>query len=131
MTGSFTGTAAILAFAAMMFGSSLSLSAAQQAEDTAVPPTKIEVRIENREVVGDNVIRLTEGQRVEMIWTTDVAVELHIHGYDIRIEVSPGAPTEISFIAHATGRFAVTSHGFGDQDGHGHETLAYIEVYPD
>lgn len=128
MTGSFTGTAAILAFAAMMFGSSLSLS---PAEDAVAAPITIEVRIENREVVGDNVIRLTEGQRVEMIWTTDAAVELHIHGYDIRIEVSPGAPTKISFFAHATGRFAVTSHGFGDQDGHGHETLAYIEIYPD
>ncbi len=131
MTASFTDTAAILACATMMFGSSLSLAAPQQAEDATAAQTRIEIRIENRKVVGDNVIRLTEGQRVEMIWTTDVATELHIHGYDIRIEVSPEAPAEISFIAHATGRFAVTSHGFGDQHGHGHETLAYIEVYPD
>jgi hypothetical protein len=24
----------------------------------------------------------------------------------------------------------VTSHGFGGQHGHGHDTLVYIEVYP-
>ena len=130
MTASCTDTTAILAYAAIMFGSSLSLAAAQQAEDAPAAQTQIQVRIENDEVVGDHVIRLTEGQLVKMIWTADAAVELHIHGYDIRIEVSPDVPTEISFLAHATGRFAVTSHGFGDQDGHGHETLAYIEVYP-
>ena len=130
MTASFTDTAAILAYTAILFGSSLSLAAPPQTEDATAAPTRIEVRIENREVVGDRVIRLTEDQHVDMIWTTDAAVELHIHGYDIRIEVSPDAPAVVSFVAHATGRFAVTSHGFGDQDGHGHETLAYIEVYP-
>jgi hypothetical protein len=24
----------------------------------------------------------------------------------------------------------VTSHGFGDEHGHGHVTLAYIEIHP-
>ncbi len=131
MTASLTDTAAVLVTAAILFGSSLSLAAPPQTEDATAAPTRIEVRIENRVVVGNHVIRLTEGQRVEMIWSSDAAVELHIHGYDIRIAISPDAPTEISFVAHATGRFAVTSHGFGgDQGGHGHETLAYIEVYP-
>ena len=130
MTASFTDTAATLAFAVIAIGSSLSLAAPQQTQDAAAAQTRIEIRIENHKVVGDKVIRLTEGQRVELIWTTDAATELHIHGYDIRIDVSPEVPAKISFIAHATGRFAVTSHGFGDQNGHGHETLAYIEVYP-
>jgi len=130
MTTPFVETARIFAFVIAIFGSGLSLAAPQQTENATNAEAKIEVRIENRKVVGDHVIRLTQGQLVEMVWTTDAAEELHIHGYDIRFEISPDAPAEVSFTAHATGRFAVTSHGFGDPHRHGHETLVYIEVYP-
>jgi len=90
----------------------------------------VEIRIEDRAVVGDGVIRVTEDQAVALRWITDEAAELHIHGYDIRFDISPDAPAEVEFAAHATGRFAVTSHGFGDEHSHGHDTLVYIEVYP-
>ena len=123
-------TARILAFSTAIFGLSLGLAAQQQADNTANTAVRIEIRIENRKVVGDQVIRLTQGQRVEIVWITDEAAELHMHGYDIRVEISPDAPAEMSFTAHATGRFAVTSHGFGSEHGHGHETLAYIEIHP-
>jgi hypothetical protein len=130
MIAPFAETVRILAFVTVMFGSGLSLAASQQPEDSTDAEARIEVRIENRKVVGDQIIRVTQGQLVEMIWTTDEAAELHIHGYDIRFEISPDTPAEVSFTAHATGRFAVTSHGFGGQHGHGHDTLVYIEVYP-
>ncbi len=130
MIAPFAETVRILAFVTVMFGSGLSLAASQQPEDSTDAEARIEVRIENRKVVGDQIIRVTQGQLVEMIWTTDEAAELHIHGYDIRFEISPDVPAEVSFTAHATGRFAVTSHGFGGQHGHGHDTLVYIEVYP-
>ena len=130
MIAPFAETVRILAFATGIFGSSLSPAAPQQTENATDAEARIEVRIENRKVVGDHIIRVTQGQLVEMLWTTDEAAELHIHGYDIRFEISPDAPAEISFTAHATGRFAVTSHGFGGQHGHGHDTLVYIEVYP-
>jgi len=130
MIAPFAETVRILAFATGIFGSSLSPAAPQQTENATDAEARIEVRIENRKVVGDHIIRVTQGQLVEMLWTTDEAAELHIHGYDIRFEISPDAPAEVSFTAHATGRFAVTSHGFGGQHGHGHDTLVYIEVYP-
>jgi hypothetical protein len=130
MIAPFAETVRILAFVTVIFGSGLSLADSQQPEDSTDAEARIEVRIENRKVVGDNIIRVTQGQLVEMIWTTDEAAELHIHGYDIRFEISPDTPAEVSFTAHATGRFAVTSHGFGGQHGHGHDTLVYIEVYP-
>ena len=129
MTLPFAETAKMCLLAAVVFGSSPSL-ADQKATENQTDTVKIEVVIENREIVGDQVIRLTQGQLVEIVWTTDQAAELHIHGYDIRIDISPDAPAETSFTAHATGRFAVTSHGFGGDHGHGHETLVYIEVYP-
>jgi len=130
MIAPFADTVRILVFVTAIFGSSLSPAAPQQKENQTDSEARIEVRIANRTVVGDHIIRVTQGQLVEMIWTTDEAAELHIHGYDIRFEISPDAPAEVSFTAHATGRFAVTSHGFGGQHGHGHDTLVYIEVYP-
>ena len=130
MIAPFADTVRILVFVTAIFGSSLSLAAPQQTENPTDAEPGIEVRIANRKVVGDHIIRVIQGQLVEMTWTTDEAAELHIHGYDIRFGISPDAPAEVSFTAHATGRFAVTSHGFGGQHGHGHDTLVYIEVYP-
>ncbi len=124
-----TETAKRLLLASIIIGLSLSLADEQSAMES-LDPAKIDVQIEHRKVVGDQVIRLIEGQEVRIVWATDEAAELHIHGYDIRIDISPDAPVETSFTAHATGRFAVTSHGFGGDHGHGHETLLYIEVYP-
>jgi len=130
MIAPFADIVRILVFVTVIFGSGLSPATPQQTENTTDAEPRIEVRIANRKVVGDHIIRVIQGQLVEMTWTTDEAAELHIHGYDIRFEISPDAPAEVSFTAHATGRFAVTSHGFGGQHGHGHDTLVYIEVYP-
>ncbi len=124
-----TETAKRLLLASIIIGLSLSLADEQSAMES-LDPAKIDVQIEHRKVVGDQVIRLIEGQEVRIVWATDEAAELHIHGYDIRIDISPDTPVETSFTAYATGRFAVTSHGFGGDHGHGHETLLYIEVYP-
>ena len=127
MTLPLTEAAGKLLLALVVLGSSLSHADDQVSSADAV---RIDVQIEHRKVVGGPVIRLTEDQEVTIVWTTDEAAELHIHGYDIRIDISPDAPAETSFTAYATGRFAVTSHGFGGDHGHGHETLLYIEVYP-
>lgn len=70
-------------------------------------------------------VRVQEGDRVELRWTTDKAVELHLHGYDIRLNVAPGTPRTMSFDAHAAGRFPVGVHGSG-----GHGNIFYLEVHP-
>lgn len=92
---------------------------------------RIELVISERKVQREeNTIRVTQGESVELVWHSDETGELHLHGYDISFEVSPEAPTIVTFEAHATGRFPITSHGFGGEKGHGHEALVYIEVYP-
>jgi hypothetical protein len=73
--------------------------------------------------------RLTEGDFVELHWMTDEQVELHVHGYDLKLTVVPGKLGVLAFQAFASGRFPVTSHGWG-KGGHGHEALIYLEVYP-
>jgi len=97
----------------------------------------IDVTIRNRTVTSPGqVIRVNEGEQIVLRWSSDEAVELHLHGYDIELDVEPGAPAEMHIDATASGRFPVTSHGFaGELDehghGHGHQTLLYIEVYPE
>jgi len=92
---------------------------------------RIELVIKERRVqLEEKSIRVTQGESVELVWTSDEKGELHLHGYDISFEVSPEAPAIVTFEAHATGRFPVTSHGFGGEHGHGHEALLYVEIYP-
>lgn len=123
-------TARFIALTAIIIGSSLSLAEPEGNETSASPDVRIEVKIENRKVVGDQVIRVTQGQIVEMVWTTDEETQVHIHGYEIHIPTSPGTPAEIKFEAHATGRFPVTSHGYGNEYGKMHQMLLYFEVHP-
>jgi hypothetical protein len=106
-----------------------SATLATESDDVANAVHRIVITIHNRKVVRDNnVIRITQGEEVELFWTSDETANLHLHGYDIEFKVTPDAPTPITFTAHATGRFPITSHGFGNQ--HGHNTLLYLEVYP-
>ena len=114
----------------LMFGLSPVLASDGSDENDQV--NHHEITIKNREVVLDsNVIRVTQGDDVELVWTSDEAVELHLHGYDVALELTVDAPGTMSFNARATGRFPVTSHGFGGEHDHGHSTLLYLEVYPD
>ncbi|MGF1609702.1 MAG: hypothetical protein ACFCUQ_09925 [Kiloniellales bacterium] len=95
------------------------------------PRRVVEVRIENRKVVEPaEAIRITKGEVVEILWTSDETVKLHLHGYDIELHVQSGEPAAMVVEGHATGRFPIASHGWGD-GGHGHEALTYLEVYPD
>ncbi len=127
----FDKTAQLFTFTALVGGFGLSLAEPQEEEAEAEPDVRVEVHIVNREVVGDQLIRVTQGQIVEMIWVTDEETQVHIHGYEIHIPASPDTPAKVTFEAHATGRFPVTSHGYGDDYGKMHQMLLYFEVYPD
>jgi hypothetical protein len=106
----------------------LALSRLVGAEDG--PRRVIEARIEKRKVVAPSAaIRVTEGEVIELHWTTDEPVELHVHGYDVELNVQPNNPATMIIEATVTGRFPITSHGWGDS-GHSHDALTYLEVYP-
>ncbi len=124
-------TVRIVAFAAAFSGSSLSLAESPLPEPSVVADVRFELEIKDRKVVGEQLIRVTQGQLVEMIWTTDEETNVHIHGYEIHIPTSPDKPAEVTFEAHATGRFPVTSHGFAEAAGKMHQMLLYFEVYPE
>lgn len=94
----------------------------------------VQVRIVQRKVVepADGRIVLHQGDEVRIRWHSDEAVALHVHGYDLLVTLDPGKPLTTLFRARATGRYPVTSHGFGHADGHGRHgrALLYVEVQP-
>ena len=51
------------------------------------------------------VVRLNE--RVALRVTSDVADEVHVHGYDVSVEVTPGETAELAFDASIPGVFEV------------------------
>ncbi len=55
-------------------------------------------------------ISAEEGDFVTLRLTSDSPVEVHLHGYDLEEEVSPGEEAELSFEADATGQFEIEDH---------------------
>jgi hypothetical protein len=76
---------------------------------------------------GYDTLRVQRGDEVELRWTSDRRITLHLHGYDIEAVVAPGAPAVMAFRAGIAGRFPVSEHGGGSR----HErALLYLEVRP-
>ena len=66
---------------------------------------------------------VTQGQDVVITVTSDVADEVHLHGYDLSADVAPGAPATIRFTADAPGRFEIELENSAVQ-------IAELEVRP-
>ncbi len=109
--------------------------------------SRIELWIENRQVKGDlnesssqsvslTKVAVRQDDWVEIYWHTDETVSLHLHGYDIEQVIKAGGTAMMQFRAHATGRFQITAHRFGEpstEEDHGsghHTALLYFEVHP-
>ncbi len=98
------------------------------------PAEKIfELAIEHGKVAEDmRVVRVMQGDTVRLRWTAGAPVVLHLHGYDIEKEVTPGEVTEFAFKAHATGRFPVNVHRPDEPAAAAHDEahVVLVEVYP-
>jgi heme/copper-type cytochrome/quinol oxidase subunit 2 len=60
-------------------------------------------------------VSVAVGEHVTLVITSDVADEVHLHGYDLETELSPGQPAELSFDATIPGVFQVELHEAGTQ----------------
>lgn len=47
------------------------------------------------------------GNTVRLVITSDVADEIHVHGYDLSTEVAAGGTAEMEFVADVPGIFEV------------------------
>jgi len=91
---------------------------------------EIEVRIEHRKVVApDGAVQISEGDVIALRWTIDEPVEIHLHGYSLKVQLRPDKRAAMVIEAGTTGRFPITNHGWGE-GSHGLDALTYLEVYP-
>jgi hypothetical protein len=100
---------------------------------------EFDVSIRDRHVEGGaSTLRVKRGDTVLMRWRSDEAVSLHVHGYDLRADLSATSPSIIRFEATILGRFPISAHEFGGADegvarpkSHHEVTLLYLEVLPE
>lgn len=92
------------------------------------PPEPLPTRfsIAKGALVGNpQALRVAQGSAVRLELLSDVAAELHVHGYDHELPVPPNTPARLDFIADKAGRFELEAHLHG-----GHIELGVIEVMP-
>ncbi len=116
-------TLGTLAALAICMGGPVVLSGQGFAQSKKGRTIRLEIR--GRKVAAaKKTFRITEGEEVRIDWTTDEAVDLHLHGYDLHTKAEPGRTVSLTFKAHTAGRFPISAHNFG------HATLVYLEIYP-
>jgi hypothetical protein len=98
-------------------------------------PVQFSIAIQGRKVdPTQRTIWATQGQTLDLKFTADETVELHLHGYDRLLMVEPGSVAVMRLHANIAGRFAVEGHRFGSGAGGSrsprHVVLLYLEVHP-
>ena len=97
-----------------------------QEEPPPAPKPRVEsIRMRGRAPVGEpKTFEYERGDTIRLRFTSDVAEEVHIHGFDEYIDVpAGGTPKMARFKADLEGIFEVESHGSG-------EILAKLEIRP-
>jgi DNA-directed RNA polymerase subunit E'/Rpb7 len=79
------------------------------------------------------VLRVDKDDMVRLRVVGDAPGEIHLHGYRLELKVTTTGESELSFRAHATGRYRIEWHPAGEDakkgDHHG-PPLATLEVRP-
>jgi len=123
------------AFLAAVVAFVLAPARAQQSTPAAAPAVqRIAIAIKGRKVdPAQQRIRMPHKDTVELAFTSDEKVELHLHGYDRLLTVEPRATAVLRLEATIAGRFLLEAHSFGGGEARGrrgHVVLLYVEVYP-
>jgi plastocyanin len=102
-----------------------SVAAAAESQAASAPAaTTIEFVIaKGRLVSGPSVVKVTQGDRVQVGVTSDAVDELHMHGYNLHLILKPGQRGLLDFVASKSGRFTFELH-------HADLELGALEVYP-
>jgi hypothetical protein len=75
---------------------------------------RLAVTLAGGQVSGDvGRVPVPAGEQVTLAITSDVADEVHVHGYDLTAALTPGQPTELTFAATIPGVFEVELHDAG------------------
>lgn len=94
---------------------SSSAAAAQDSTEQARPVVH-RFTIEGGELAeGPDRIEVAKGETVVIEVTSDVADELHVHGYDKQLVLAAGKPAKLEFVANIPGAFEIELHEFHGQ----------------
>ena len=99
--------------------------AATTPESTEKPAPRVEtIRIRDKRPVGEpTTLEFDSGETVRLRFVSDVAEEIHIHGYDEYADVRADSAATTRFEADAEGIFEIEAHSTG-------ELLAKLQVSP-
>ncbi len=68
----------------------------------------IEIKVTGDQVeTAERRVTVATGEKVRIRVQSDVADEVHVHGYDLKKDVAPGKPAVIEFTADVPGSFEV------------------------
>jgi len=80
--------------------------------------SRLDVTVQNGEPAGGiQHLTVDKGDHVVIRVNSDVADEVHVHGYDLMQDVAPGQSAEIAFEATITGRFEIELEDAGTPIG--------------
>lgn len=122
--------------ATTMYGVALLLGAAACRGDAPPAATRvITLHVANGIVSGDDVVpaqptgsvRVRQNDEIVLRWTVDEPTTVHLHGYELEMDVPAGAPTDLRFTARAAGRFVIEGHAGSNRAD---RPLVYLEVEP-
>ncbi|ODU04148.1 MAG: hypothetical protein ABS81_11525 [Pseudonocardia sp. SCN 72-86] len=68
---------------------------------------QLRIQVQSGMVVGDSNPRVPIGTTVELTVVSDVADEIHVHGYNKTAEVPAGGQASVTFVADTKGTFEV------------------------
>jgi hypothetical protein len=85
-------------------------------------PTQIEVK-GGKPVGGIKKIKVDKGERVRLAVHSDVADEVHVHGYDFHKDVAAGGTVRFDFPAKIDGSFEIELEDLKEQ-------IASLQVQP-
>ena len=89
----------------------------------ASPPTVV-IRVSGGKPLGGvRKIEASHGERIAFRVSSDVADEVHVHGYDLHRDVAPGSTAAFSFAASIEGVFEVELENRAEQ-------IAEVRVNP-
>jgi hypothetical protein len=78
-----------------------------QESTNAMPQTKtFDLVVQNRKLVsGPSTLSVNQDDNVTINITVDEDEELHLHGYNLHVDLEKGKPGSLSFVASTSGRF--------------------------
>ena len=87
-------------------------TSAEEPHETVAPNQKFHrIQIKGGKVVGGPPnIKVTKGEHVRIVVSSDAHDDIHLHGYDIEKDVEPGQPAQFNFTADVEGIFEMESH---------------------